>query len=144
MRLGREALSGLIPHAGAMCLVDGVEFWNEERIVCHARTHVSSDNPLWHEGRLSAVCGIEYAAQAMALHGALLTNRPIEAGFLASVRDLKLHVDRLNTEPSALSIVAQRLFGGSEGLVYEFRLLAEDRVLISGRATVVLGDGGGH
>ena len=37
-----------------------------------ASSHRAADNPLRAHGRLGAACGIEYAAQAMAVHGALL------------------------------------------------------------------------
>ena len=61
-----------IPHQGRMCLLDAVTEWDGAHIVCQASSHRASDNPLRAEGRLGAACGVEYAAQAMAVHGALL------------------------------------------------------------------------
>ncbi len=53
--------------------------------------------------RLGIACGIEYAAQAMALHGALAAGAtggaPVDTpkvGFLAGVRDVRLWVSRLD------------------------------------------------
>jgi predicted hotdog family 3-hydroxylacyl-ACP dehydratase len=54
-----------------MCLLDRVVHWDSQRIHCRASSHRSADNPLRSRDQLSAACGIEYAAQAMAVHGAL-------------------------------------------------------------------------
>lgn len=138
MGVEHQAISELIPHAGEMCLLDEVVSWNKERIVCLARNHRSVANPLRDEDHLPAVCGVEYAAQAMALHGALLSERSIGAGFLASVRQLKLHVERLDDAGPDLQVEARRLMGSNEGLVYEFRVSTDGQVLVDGRATVAL------
>jgi predicted hotdog family 3-hydroxylacyl-ACP dehydratase len=61
----------LIPHAGTMCLLERVVGCDQTSIRCETRSHQNDNNPLRYKGRLSSVCGIEYAAQAMALHGAL-------------------------------------------------------------------------
>ena len=55
-----------------MCLLDEVLTWDATQIRCRSATHRVPDNPLRAHGRLGAVCGIEYAAQAMAVHGALV------------------------------------------------------------------------
>ncbi len=68
-----------------------------DRILCAAISHVDPANPLRHAGRLAAICGVEYALQAAALHGALLAEgQPQSAGYAASLRDIALHVDRLD------------------------------------------------
>ena len=71
MPLDREWIESRIPHRGSMCLLDEVVDWSAERIRCRTRTHCAADNPLRADGRLGVACGIEYAAQAMAVHGAL-------------------------------------------------------------------------
>ncbi len=93
MPLGGPEIAALIPHAGAMCLLDAVRFWDETTIVCTASSHHHPDNPLASHGTLDAVCGIEYAAQAMAVHGALTATagRRPAAGYLASVREVTCH-----------------------------------------------------
>jgi predicted hotdog family 3-hydroxylacyl-ACP dehydratase len=55
-----------------MCLLDDVLSWDASRIRCRSASHRTPDNPLRAHGRLGAACGIEYAAQAMAVHGALV------------------------------------------------------------------------
>jgi len=72
MQLNRQWIERHIPHAGRMCLLDEVLAWDANRIVCRSSTHRHVDNPLRVNGTLGAACGIEYAAQAMAVHGALI------------------------------------------------------------------------
>ncbi len=93
MILDRAWIAAHILHQGSMCLLDGVEFWNETEIVCRASSHRLLDNPLRTAGSLAITNGIEYAAQAMAAHGALLTSadETPAAGFLTSVRDVQWH-----------------------------------------------------
>ena len=55
-----------------MCLLDaGADLGCARASAAAAPRHRDPDNPLRAHGRLGAVCGIEYAAQAMAVHGAL-------------------------------------------------------------------------
>jgi predicted hotdog family 3-hydroxylacyl-ACP dehydratase len=133
----------LIPHAGSMCLLDAALSWDAERICCTASSHRDPDNPLRRDGRLAAVCGIEYAAQAMALHGALtaLEGRQAGAGLLASVRDLACNVGYLHDVDRDLVIEAARLLGDESRVIYEFRITDGSNELISGRAAVVLDAG---
>ena len=79
-----------------MCLLDSVVCWNSHSITCLATSHRDANNPLARDGRLDAICGIEYAAQAMAVHFGLSAGRRPLSGYLASVRDVICHVDRLD------------------------------------------------
>src|ERR1700688_1204625 len=72
MRLNRAWIESRIPHHGRMCLLDEVIAWSDARVSCRSGTHREADNPLRADGKLGIACGIEYAAQAMAVHGALL------------------------------------------------------------------------
>lgn len=145
--MNKDEICARIPHAGAMCLLDRVEAWDQDGITCSASSHHDARNPLRSHGRLHAVCGLEYAAQAMAVHGSLINDagsghspenppgKP-KVGFLASVRELKMHVERLDKVAADLRIKVQRL-NHIEGIsVYGFEVAAGDRLLISGRAAV--------
>ena len=134
-----------IPHQGSMCLLERVSAWDTQQIRCEASSHRDSNNPLRAHGRLGAACGIEYAAQAMAVHGALLAESGAGAasqgptlGYLASVRGVTLHVDRLDDLSDALSIHAERLSGDNTTILYSFTVHAGRRLLLSGRAAVIL------
>jgi predicted hotdog family 3-hydroxylacyl-ACP dehydratase len=129
-----------IPHQGSMCLLDAVKDWSESAIACRATSHTDPANPLRAEGRLGAANGIEYAAQAMAIHGALLANiddQPRQ-GYLTSVRSVSLHVARLDDLPGELEVQAERLSGDANNILYQFSLSHQGHCLLEGRAAVVL------
>jgi len=140
MQLGRAWLLSHIPHQGSMCLLDGIASWDTQRIRCTASSHRASDNPLRAHNRLGAACGIEYAAQAMAAHGGLLAtagSKP-RAGYLASVRGVELQVARLDDIAADLNVEAERLSGDDNTILYGFSISAGARMLLHGRAIVVL------
>lgn len=138
--LDRVAIAARIPHQGSMCLLDAVLAWDSGQIHCRASSHRQPDNPLRAAARLGAACGIEYAAQAMAVHGALLApaGAPPRPGYLASVRSVQLAVDRLDDLPQDLDIVAERLSGDEHNILYHFRVEHAGDLLLSGRAAVML------
>jgi predicted hotdog family 3-hydroxylacyl-ACP dehydratase len=138
--LDRDWIAARIPHQGAMCLLDAVMDWSDAAIVCRATRHADPAHPLRAEGRLGAAAGIEYAAQAMAVHGALIAgdDAPPRQGYLTSVRSVALHVARLDDLPGALDVRAERLSGDGNHILYQFRLDHAGRCLLEGRAAVVL------
>ena len=144
MLIAREAIAEMIPHAGAMCLLDGVLAWDAERIRCRSDTHRDPRNPLRSDGALAALCGIEYAAQAMAIHGKLagsLERKP-KAGYLASLRQVRCRAGRLDELAGDLIVEAERLMGQESHVMYGFRVWIGNVEVLSGRATVVLDAGG--
>jgi predicted hotdog family 3-hydroxylacyl-ACP dehydratase len=130
-----------IPHRGRMCLLDGVLDWSASGVRCVSRLHRSPDNPLRAHGRLGAVCGIEFAAQAMAVHGALIApalHLERRIGYLAAVRSAELYVARLDDIDDELVAAADRQGGDTTTVLYSFSLSAGGRRLLAGRATVVI------
>lgn len=138
--LAGERLSALIPHQGAMCLLESVVRWDADGILCRARSHLAADNPLRRDGRLGAACGIEYGLQAAALHGALKGGGKQPPGWFAALREAELLTDRLDVpEIGTLDVAATLEAGGAGGMIYRFALHAADgRPLVRGRATVAL------
>ncbi|MGJ7552571.1 hydroxymyristoyl-ACP dehydratase [Variovorax sp. RB3P1] len=139
--LDRAGIAQRIPHSGSMCLLERLESWDAEAIHCSTTTHVQAGNPLRTESGLLAPNAIEYAAQAMALHGGLLAaeGSAPSAGFLASARNVKLAVARLDDVPGAMQVRAQRLSGDDRQILYAFTVTADDgRMLAEGRTVVVL------
>jgi predicted hotdog family 3-hydroxylacyl-ACP dehydratase len=137
VRVSRAELAGLLPHAGAMNLLHEVVHHDEDTIHCVAVSHRDLRHPLREAGRLGAVCAIEYAAQAMAVHGALRQARGARAGMLAAVRDVNFEVRTLDDIADDLVIRAHRLASESGRQVYEFAVSAGARALVSGRAIIV-------
>lgn len=145
MLIDQDGIRVLIPHAGEMCLLAGVLRWDATQITCIAHSHRSATNPLRHNDKLPALCGIEYAAQAMAAHGALsrLVEQRPRAGLLVSVRDVVTRVKYLCDVAADLHIEADQLSAGAGGVSYRFALHADGKELLSGRAVVVLDAWGG-
>jgi predicted hotdog family 3-hydroxylacyl-ACP dehydratase len=140
MPLDHAWLLAHIPHQGSMCLLDRIDSWDAQHIQCSASSHRAPDNPLRAHGRLGVACGIEYAAQAMAAHGALLAaaDSAPRAGYLASVRAVELHVARLDDIAADLRVEAERVSGDDNTILYGFSVFAEQELLLNGRAIVVL------
>ncbi len=140
MPLDHAWLLAHIPHQGSMCLLDTITDWDAQHIRCTASSHLDADNPLRAYGRLGAACGIEYAAQAMAAHGALLASseQSPSAGYLASVRSVDFRVTRLDDLGANLAIEAERLSGDDNTILYGFRIHAAGREIMTGRAAVIL------
>lgn len=139
MRLSAAQIAELIPHSGAMCLLDGVVHWDAGRIVCMSRRHRDADNPMRSGGRLPALCGVEYAAQTMAVHGGLTgktEGRP-RLGYLASLRDVECSGERLDLDGDLL-VEAELLAGDDVNVSYRFSLKVGGVKVLSGRAMVVL------
>jgi predicted hotdog family 3-hydroxylacyl-ACP dehydratase len=138
--LDRRWIEAHIPHQGSMCLLEHVVSWDDDGLHARALGHRSVAHPLRAHGRLGAAAGVEYAAQAMAVHGVLLAGdgRPLGVGYLASVRAVRLHVDRLDDVEAPLDVRVQRLSGDDGLMLYAFDVSATGRVLLDGRASVVL------
>jgi len=129
-----------IPHQGLMCLLDRVERWNEQEIVCIARTHLRADNPLRTGEHLGITAAIEYAAQATAVHSALLIGEGEKpgSGFLTSVRNVQWHRSRLNDLGDELTVHATRLSGNEMTVLYAFAIFAGSQKIIDGRVGIFL------
>ena len=130
----------LIPHRGAMCLLDRVVDWDDDRIHLSATSHRDRDNPLRSDGMLRAVHLCEYGAQAMAVHGGLLAQRAgavAAPGLLVSLRAVKLRVARVDDLPDDLDVHADKLLDAGGSWQYAFRIEHAGQVLAEGRAAVV-------
>lgn len=142
--LSKADWAHLIPHAGAMCLLEEVVDWDATRLHARSATHQHADNPLRADGMLHAVNLCEYAAQAMAVHGALRarevdgTARP---GFLVALRDVVLRVERIDDLPGRLQVHVECLIALPDSLQYAFRVEHRGALLAAGRAAVMLRGG---
>lgn len=128
-------IARLIPHAGSMCLLDRVVACSTHDIECVARSQCSPDHPLRRGGRLSALHLVEYAAQAAAVHGALQAGG-VQRGMLAAMREVRLHVSRIDDIQSELRVHATRRLAQVSGSLYDFRVHADGRPLCEGRVAI--------
>jgi predicted hotdog family 3-hydroxylacyl-ACP dehydratase len=143
--IDKTGIAARIPHSGPMCLLERVVSWDSEKVVCEAINHRDTNHPLAQNKKLDATAAIEYAAQAMAVHGALIAESKVDAvpkvGYLASVRDVTCAVPYLHALAGVLQIEATRLMGEDTRVMYEFQVSNEGRVCVTGRAAVVMDAG---
>lgn len=138
MTLDASQLAQLIPHAGAMSLLAEVCEWDNDTLHARAESHRDVGNPLRNAGRLAAINAVEYAAQAMAVHGALLAGSGRgRSGYLAAVRNLRLFAERLDDIQDDLYVSCERIMGDENGIMYTFSIMAEGDVRAEGRAMVL-------
>lgn len=130
----------LIPHRGAMCLLDDVIAWSDGAIHAQARSHTREDHPLRSDGQLRGLHLCEYGAQAMAVHGGLVARAAggiAAPGFLVSLRAVELFATRIDDLAGPLDVHAEKLLGDENGWQYAFRVEHDRRVLARGRAAVL-------
>jgi predicted hotdog family 3-hydroxylacyl-ACP dehydratase len=139
--LAKTDFTDLIPHAGDMCLLDGVLSWDDTSIHATSVSHVLDTHPLRSEHGLHAVHLAEYGAQAMAVHGALRGRERGETaprpGMLVSLRGVKLSAQRIDNREGVLDVYAECLIADENGAQYLFRVLHSGEELASGRAAVI-------
>lgn len=91
-KLDKSQIESLIPHKSGMCLLEEVCSYSHEIICCRTSTHLNSDNPLKQNGVLSQMHLIEYAAQAIAIHGGILdceNSSESRLGYIAAVKSVE-------------------------------------------------------
>ncbi|HEV3011239.1 MAG TPA: 3-hydroxylacyl-ACP dehydratase [Burkholderiales bacterium] len=134
-----KQIRDLVPHQGAMCLLEQVLEWDENAIACRATSHRDPANPLRNADGLAAIMGVEYAAQAVAVHGGLTQElNKSRVGYLAALRDVACATERLDAESDDLVVRATRVAAESGRLLYDFRIESGGRELLKGRLSVVL------
>jgi predicted hotdog family 3-hydroxylacyl-ACP dehydratase len=135
-------LGSLIPHQGAMCLLERVIAWDDRHVVLETDTHRSPSNPLRVSGRIRSVHLCEYGAQAMAVHGALRSRASAQRpapGVLVSLRSVRFLRDYIEDLPGCLRVAATCLQAGASSLQYTFCITHACEPLCEGRAAVMLG-----
>lgn len=139
--IDHDAIEAMIPHQGAMCLWDAVLDHDAQRIRLRSAGHRDPAHPLRSDGRLRAVHLCEYGAQAMAAHGGLrgaASGGAPKVGFLVALRDVRLHVDRIDDLPGDLEGEAELLADSPATQQYAFRIFHQGTLLAEGRAAVML------
>ncbi len=131
----------LIPHQGRMCLLDQVESWDSAGIRCTSAAHRDPLNPLRRQGRLTAICTVEFALQAMALHGALTAGGPQPQGFVTSLRDVQVAEPVADHLTGPLRVEATLLAAESRGHIYRFTITAGGRPVVAGQAAIHVPEG---
>lgn len=136
MMLDRAEIARRVPHTGAMCLLDTVLHWDAAEITCAAGVS-DLKHPLARDGKVPALVSVEYAAQATAVHGALLENQSApRAGMLARLHEVELHADFIPSDGEQLIVCAQLLSRGASGMIYTFKVESGGLAITRGRLTI--------
>ncbi len=136
----RALIAELIPHQGAMSLLDRVVRWDESSIVAVSMSHRATAHPLRSNGCLRAVHLCEYGAQAAALHGGLTARAAgttAEPGYLVSLRDVTFTCPRIDDLEGELRIEAELLLQDSNSWQYRFAASHAGARLASGRLAII-------
>lgn len=135
------SIEDLVPQAGSMILLDQVVHWDVNEVICSSNSHRSVENPLRRDDILPAIYGIEYGAQAIAVHGSLTGHD--NPGYLAAIKDVQIRASRLDDIPSELRVHARRLLADSGALIYAFSIIRADsgQLLVDGRISIFLTPG---
>ena len=149
-RLNRQEIEQRLPHAGTMSLLDEIIAADETTLTAQAVSHRDADNPLRIDGKIAMVNGVEYAAQAMAVHGSLMLEKrqavnkeqlEVPQGYIATLRNIELNVPyfpEADSSSEPLLIKVAQLMSDVNGFTYQFDIHCEQKLLISGRITVFL------
>lgn len=135
----RSAIAKLLPHSGSMCLLESVTEYDATRIACTVRDHHDHAHPLRHDGHLPITAGIEYAAQAMALHAILTRQNSAVSNttaMLVQLSDVRWSCDALDQHIAPLVIRAEQTNALGNSANYHFQLLDKEGVLIEGQMLV--------
>lgn len=87
------------------------------------------------------ITGLEYAAQAMAVHVGLTTDiskRNASVGYLGAVRDLQIHSNTFQQIAENLTIETTLLLGQHMSFIYAFSIKASEATLLQGRASIFI------
>ncbi len=136
MMPGRAQIEHLVPHAGAMCLLDAVTAWDAAHIACTSAAP-GPDHPLARSGRVPAIAACEYAAQAVAVHGALLDGvQEAGDGMLAKLSEVELGSAFFPAGTAPVTVRAELLGRLAAGCLYAFDVASTGQAVASGRLIV--------
>ena len=125
-----------LPHAAPFLLLDRVVDVGEKSGVFSK--HVTGADPcVAADGTLPAAFLLEALAQGGGALVAAMQDDAPKVGYLASVRNVALHVTRLDDLETDLIAAAERITGDGHTVLYEFSVWGALRLLLSGRASIV-------
>ena len=136
--LDHAEIAARLPHAGRMCLLHRVLHRDEHSIRCSAISHRDPDNPLREAGGLATLAGIEYAAQAAAIHGSLLnaTKEP-RNGVLAALKNVTTARPWLHDVIQEIVVETTLLHSDPSGGIFSFALFIDTEPVLSGQFTLM-------
>lgn len=136
-RLSKQEISSLLPHGENLCLLDQIESWDAKTLIASTTSHTKTNNPFYRDGALPAVAMVEYAAQATAVHAALIASGPPGLRLIGALRNNHLPACPLSefAQPIVVEVCIQ--LSSSQGAVYTFCASHLHEQIGSGRMTLM-------
>ena len=129
-------IRALVPHSGAMLLLDRVLSADEDNLCAEVR--IRADSVFCDGDAVGTWVGVEYMAQAIAAHAgwlALRRDEPVKIGFLLGARKYEARRPHFSIG-SVLHVHAHRVLQGDNGLgAFECRI--DDGALVNNGAMPV-------
>lgn len=134
MLMNHAQIVALIPHGESMCLLDEVVSWDANQLHARSNHFATSTNPLFEDEQLDSILLIEYAAQAAAIHAALLQSglgdkRP---AYIGAVKNIEL-LAAISNNHSPLDMQVECLLSSSSGAIYQAAVSQSNKTLLRGR-----------
>jgi len=134
---GLPDVADVVPHSGAMLLLDRLLGADDDNLCAEVRIHAGS--VFFDGGGVGAWVGIEYMAQAIAAHAGWLARRrgdAVKVGFLLGSRKYEARVPQFD-EGSVLHVHVHRALQGDNGLgAFECRIESGAQTLATAMVTV--------
>lgn len=129
----RAELEALVPHRGAMLLLDALVHSDAEQTRCRVNLHEGSSFLIG--GAVPAVVMLEYMAQAVAAHAGRQAQGGPRVGYLVGVRELELLVPEVKAGTSLLVQVRHVWSNGISGS-FDGQVSDGERVIARARLSV--------
>jgi len=130
-------LASLLPHAGAMILLDQVCHFDEDQLIASAKVKLGPYS--LDDGALPPWLGLELMAQAVGAWAGCRAKRagkPVDLGFLLGTRRYHCHTDHLPLD-AQLTVSARRSLIDNSGMaVFECTLAIDGRLLAEARLNI--------
>ena len=125
-----DKIAALIPHGKGMSMISEIVSWDANTIHCRSNRLAEASNPLCENGELSSIVLVEYAAQAAAIHGALLNSALGEQrpAYIGAVKNIELFMQQANNRES-IDIHADCLMNNGAGAIYEVAIQQQTMLL---------------
>ena len=126
----------LVPHAGAMVLLEELLEWSAGR--ARARLMIRQDAPFVRDGTVESAVTIEYMAQAVAVclgYEALLGGGGVRVGMIIGCKRFEAHADRLHVG-DALEVEVKCVQGNEALSHFEGKVLREGQLISAALLTL--------
>jgi predicted hotdog family 3-hydroxylacyl-ACP dehydratase len=133
VKMTADEIAALIPHGRGMSMISEIVAWDANTIQCRSDRLTQEENPLCEKGELTAIVLIEYAAQAAAVHGALLNSALGEdrPAYIGAIKNIDLF-DQQIVANRPLEIYADCLLNNGAGAIYEV-VVQQEQPLLRGK-----------